>query len=284
MIGHDVAFDRTDADSSFSLAQWSNAWAQAAVGAGLAIGSFLLWRRINGGLQQPLTWSSLLLVALTLILAAWLMRWMWGGASLGRQLLPSLMILAVGLAVSLPLTNRSALAAFWGLLLGSELVAWLRGLAGEEKRASDTSPPAELDAPIAIVTDVPVGELNQLDHREGSPEVGVEAEQAAEADGDVIQQLTRTRSPEGQEVFSGELRAEFSAGERQSRLHIAFCPPLEKPPQVFAEATDVDERLGEVAVKVAQVLSLGARIDVELKSPAPADGAVRVEFYATSDD
>ena len=69
-------------------------------------------------------------------------------------------------------------------------------------------------------------------------------------------------------------------GDRQARLHVAFCPPLEQVPQLHAEATNVDEALGEVTVNVAQVLPQGARIDVEVAEPATRGGAVQVEFYA----
>lgn len=291
----DAAFHHSDADGW--LSQWKRTWAQVACGAGLAIGLFLLWRRFDGGLHQPLSAQSLLALAVVLITAAVCIRKLWhvgDGSEIGRRVLPALMLIAVGLSVSLPSSNGAALMAFWLLLILTEAISlFLRngirpddGATQSHGRQTVEDPEAEANtsaiaassqAPrliqpaldndaISTIAETPLGQVAETD--------------APEVDGQVIQKLLRTRDPSGQEVLFGELRAEFAAGERQSRLHVAFCPPLDRPPKVYAEATDVDDRLGDVTVKVAQVLTLGTRIDVELSAPATVSGAVQVEFYA----
>lgn len=285
----DAAFHRSDAGDWFS--QWKRTWAQVACGAGLAIGFFLLWRRFDGGLRQPLSAQSLVVLSVVLVAAAACIRALWhvgDGRDLGRRALPAFMLTAVGLAVSLPSSNRVALVAFWSLLVLTEVISVFRSGGSDSAIRSDGRQAVEDSTNAALSSDAPSQAPNliqppdegihQLNARTSLDSV-IESE-SPEVDGQVIQKLLRTRDPNGQEVLFGELRAEFSAGDRQSRLHVAFCPPLEHPPQVYAEATDVDDRLGDVTVKVAQVLTLGTRIDVELSAPATVPGAVQVEFYA----
>ncbi|MBW3596937.1 MAG: hypothetical protein KY475_06635 [Planctomycetes bacterium] len=91
-----------------------------------------------------------------------------------------------------------------------------------------------------------------------------------------LQQLTRYRDEDGAEVIHGRLRGEFSSNQRVQHLHVAFCPPLERPPELSVEQMDGPD----AAIAVGQVESYGARIDVRLTSPAREDESVVVEFYA----
>jgi hypothetical protein len=90
----------------------------------------------------------------------------------------------------------------------------------------------------------------------------------------ILQQLTRSRTADGCQVIHGTLVAEFVPGERTATLHVAFCPPFERLPQVEAAADDCD-------VKVVQVLHQGARLDVRLGRVCDIPKRVTVEILAT---
>jgi hypothetical protein len=67
------------------------------------------------------------------------------------------------------------------------------------------------------------------------------------------------------------------AGERQTTLYVAFCPPFELLPTVEANANGDYE----ADVKLAQVLHNGAQLDVRLSEPADEAVAVSIEFFAS---
>lgn len=300
MVGHDSTYQprsQVDAAGFVSdgwLRHWQRTWSQVACGAGLAIGCFLLWRRVEGGLHRPLSWQALIAVGLSLVATAAVIRHFWAEDDSrrllsGRRWLPALMLLSIGLAVSLAGTNGIALIAMWGLLLVTESLWLFRTESATDLNDSTAVAVDELSPSPPLGDDRKDDDEFQTNTRFAeSADLAsvdtltptVEEELPEQEEGEVLQRLLRTRDVNGQEVLFGELRADFAVGDRQSRLHVAFCPPLERPPQVYAEATSIDEGLGEVAVKVAQVLVLGTRIDVELEAPAEAAGAVKVEFYA----
>jgi hypothetical protein len=93
----------------------------------------------------------------------------------------------------------------------------------------------------------------------------------------VLQQLTRFRTGDGKDAIRGTLAAEFMAGERQTTLYVAFCPPFELLPTVEASANGDYE----ADVKLAQVLHNGAQLDVRLSGPAEEAVAVSIEFFAS---
>ncbi len=92
----------------------------------------------------------------------------------------------------------------------------------------------------------------------------------------VLQQLTRFRTAAGNEAIRGTLVAEFSAGQRDTMLYAAFCPPFERLPDVDVHVTDDSA----ASVKLAQRLHNGAQFDVRLPEPAENSLAVTVEFFA----
>ncbi len=89
----------------------------------------------------------------------------------------------------------------------------------------------------------------------------------------VLQQLTRSRSAEGQDAIHGTLLAEFAPGERSAMLYVAFCPPFERLPRVDLESC-ADARL-------VQTLHNGAQIEVRLPRAVKAATSATVELYAT---
>jgi hypothetical protein len=91
--------------------------------------------------------------------------------------------------------------------------------------------------------------------------------------GRVLQQLTRSRTTDGQDVIQGSLLAEFAPGERSVVLYVAFCPPFERLPQVELESS-ADARL-------MQTLHNGVQIEVRLPRAVKAAESATVEIYAT---
>jgi hypothetical protein len=94
--------------------------------------------------------------------------------------------------------------------------------------------------------------------------------------GVLLQQLSRSRDAEGHEMVHGTMTAEFAPGERNTVLHVAFCPPFESLPQVEAEIADGPD----ASVKVAQVLHNGARFEVRLTQPTAEAAIVSLEIVA----
>jgi hypothetical protein len=93
----------------------------------------------------------------------------------------------------------------------------------------------------------------------------------------ILQQLTRIRLADGREAVRGELAAEFTAGERQTTLYVAFCPPFERLPHIEVNIADDSD----ATVKVTQFLHNGTQLEVRLPEPAEDATRVIVELYAT---
>ena len=96
----------------------------------------------------------------------------------------------------------------------------------------------------------------------------------------VLQQLARIRTAEGNEAVRGTLVAEFAAGQREATLYVAFCPPFERLPDVDAHVADDST----ATVRVVQRLHNGAQLDVRLPAPADNSLTVTVEFFAAEPD
>jgi hypothetical protein len=108
--------------------------------------------------------------------------------------------------------------------------------------------------------------------RRSSPAIGADSNSDQ-----LLQQLTRSRAADGCEAVHGRLIAEFAPGERTAVLHVAFCPPFERPPSVEAEVVDGPG----CDVKLAQVLHQGARLEARLSRASSAAQRVTIEILAT---
>lgn len=93
----------------------------------------------------------------------------------------------------------------------------------------------------------------------------------------ILQQFTRTRAADGTQSVHATLLAEFAAGDRITSLHVAFCPPFDRLPDVETETIDDS---GATA-KLTQLLHNGAQIEVRLPTAVPAARFATVEFFAT---
>ena len=92
---------------------------------------------------------------------------------------------------------------------------------------------------------------------------------------DVTQWLTRSQSA-GVEQIKGGIRVEFAAGQRDATIHLAFCPPFSRTPQVMTE--DVDG--ASLEIRVAACFPFGARLTVRRPSgPKIRDVLAKIECY-----
>jgi hypothetical protein len=186
--------------------------------------------------------------------------------------LPSLALALAAAGLSLVGSANAGLAGLWGLLLVEEGWSWGR----LQREALATVPPA------AAMTTETLPDLSILEFDHERLEIVPDVDSApslpvhdAWTDESVSQQIVRRRDDDvNSEVVEGWLRVAFVAGQRHATAHVAVCPPLEGAPECQAE-----QAAGPPAgVKVAQVLSYGARLEVKLDEPADASTSVIVEF------
>lgn len=240
----------------------------------------LCWRRLAGALFQPLEPAVLLAVAVFVGAAAAAIRlaWRWqardGGASRWRRWSPwavSAGVIGVGAALSLKETSLLGLVPFWLILLGEEWWAWYaraRHRRARRRAAASVGPTASAARENPLETG----------HEAESPVISAVSVAQGPPAGDVVQQLIRRRAADGTEVVSGWLRVALAAGQRIANLHVAFCPPLARTPQVNVEQVE-----GPPArIKKVQVLPYGARFDLKLAEAAEASAWVLLQFSAQS--
>lgn len=240
-----------------------------------ALGLLVAGRRLCCGLSVPPPWpAGLLSGALAAgMAAAW--RWAWqvetraaaGRITFLRRALPALVPLSWGLALSLPPASARGLAGFWSLVVVEEIWGWLvagrqqyrRGSAPPGQRAENHVPPAS-SRPAAV-------------HAPFVPPPGM-LELAGE--GEVIEQLTRCRLADGREQIAGWLAVRFAPGQRSDCLHVAFCPPFARSPEL--QLTQLEGP--PVRIKTGQLQPYGVRLDLKLADTARAAERVVLGFAA----
>jgi len=253
----------------------------------LVAAAVLAARRGAGALALPLSFPVLLIVAAGLTVAALAIRATIAFSARNRQpawrsalerAAVSLAVVSLGAAISLPGTSPLGLVALW-LLLGIEevwawtsagrkdrllerLAAWRRGL-----RRADAVAVEPRAAPIETASGSQAELEHELLHADDPP---------AE---DVLQQLTRSRGADGTETLAGWLRVAMAAGQRNTSVHVAFCPPFARTPRVSVEALEGPE----LRVKVVQALPYGARCDLKLAGMSEAAATVLLRFSAQAE-
>ena len=106
----------------------------------------------------------------------------------------------------------------------------------------------------------------------------IESSEPSDPADDVVQQLTLRTTAEGAKELSGWLRLNVVAGQRNGSLHVAFCPPFDRPPVVEAEAVAGPD----CRIKVAEAQTYGVRLDIKLNASAAVKESVLVSFFAAS--
>ncbi|HEY4235492.1 MAG TPA: hypothetical protein VGM76_18820 [Lacipirellulaceae bacterium] len=255
--------------------QWPIAqWLVASSFLALALAIFLLVRRASGALIAPLPPLALFATAAGLYTWVWSVRLAWScranrdsivSRHTDRMIivwLPQLALMLVAVACSYPGRRVVDWLAWLPVIVansvGSQVVARWR-----QSRVDSAAvvPPA---ATIALRT------------YPSLPAAAADLSAATDDPGIMLQQLNRSRAPDGRETVHGTLVAEFAPEERTTALHVAFCPPFETLPHVEVEVADGPD----ASVKVAQVLHNGARIEVRLSEPVKTSTAVLLAIAA----
>lgn len=222
----------------------------ASLAIGMALSLLLLVRRFAGALTEPLPPAAL--IGTASVVLAWASAVRITSRALARPVaawLPAIALAAFAIACSYP---------------GSRVVDWLVWPAvfvayGCVVRIRIRSANTKLTA------------TPQFEPRISLADGGTNEQ--------VVQRLTRARTPDGADVLYGDLVAEFAPGERSVTLHAAFCPPFERLPRVEAEVAD------DVAanVKVSQVLHNGVGLEIRRLNPAGAKCRTCVTLVASCD-
>lgn len=210
-----------------------------------AIAAFLLARRVTGAFSLPLPVAHLVVTAFAVVLWALAVRQL----SARRP---------VAVAAAIIVLFTLALACSYP---GSRAIDWLIWPAAMLAVA--------LCPPLVLKSEEQSKQLRILPHDSESSDA------AEDETGTMLQQLSRVRTADGCETVHGTLVAEFAAGERQTTLYVAFCPPFERLPSVEANVADDSE----ADVKLSQVLHNGAQFDVRLPQAANEATNVAVEFF-----
>ncbi len=176
----------------------------------------------------------------------------------------SVAVLTLGGALSLPGSSIIGLVAFWGVLAAEEGWAWApagwRRVLRRRPGAKVAKPTVRIDQP-------------QLPR----PHVtGFDLGPARPPSGEVTQQLTRTRQADGKEVLAGWLRVPMAAGQRSANVHVAFCPPFVRSPEMTVEQIEGPE----ARIKTVQVLPYAARFDLKLSAFCETRVSVLMRFSA----
>ena len=229
------------------------------------------WRRLAGALNYPLETPALLLAGVLVAAMAGGARLLWRQVAAGPGALRTdwplavfltAAVLGLGAALSLPDTDTGALIAFWALLALEEVWAWRPAVWRQLHRAGQPAPPTRPVRP-----DQPQSPSHRWPPKESPPAIPPD---------DVLQQLTRCQAADGKEHLSGWLRMPFSPGQRTASIHVAFCPPFAKTPELTVEQLDGPP----LRIKTGQLLPHGARLDLKLAAKAEQPLNVLLQFSA----
>lgn len=261
----------------------------AAAGFLLSVSGVLLVRRLMGAFAHPLAPAAMIVFSATITVLVAAVRALWRrisqldttstrGGGLLLNVLLSLGVFCLATSLSLPESGALPLGVFWCIVVAGELVGWSpyygRLVRGFRTRRSNNRQPDDVTSPTIEVLSHEHS-VRTLDENEMTDEEG-------EDDGfellppGVSQRMTRAREENGAEVMYGVLRCDFAAGQRQQNLHVAFCPPLERVPELTTDQIDGPI----VRIKPSMVETYGAGLEVKLQAPCNEPTCVQVLFYA----
>ncbi|MCI0492484.1 MAG: hypothetical protein L0Z07_06080 [Planctomycetes bacterium] len=235
----------------------------------VSLGFFLVVRRAAGAISAPLAPTPLVLMVLVLLAWAWgvlaACRWLRQFSSI-TSWLPASALLLFAIACSYPGSRVVDwvvwLPAMAACLLGPWRIARSRQETAGLPKAQTQATVGEKAAGLAG-SDLQASEMAWDSN-------------AGDVSGEVLQQFTRFRTSEGQEVIHGTLFAEFRPGQRSGAIYLAFCPPFEFLPEIEVNAT----RGPESSIHVVQLLHNGVQLDVRLTQASERCERVAVELIA----
>ncbi len=100
-------------------------------------------------------------------------------------------------------------------------------------------------------------------------------ESDAESDENQTLWLSRRLTADGEQI-EGWVRVEFAPGQRETVVHVAFCPPLAGSPEI--ETEDLDG-MG-LEIRIAAVFPFGTRLSIRRSGPLDEGHTDRIGFIA----
>lgn len=102
-----------------------------------------------------------------------------------------------------------------------------------------------------------------------------EEDDSSANEADMTQWMSRRETDDG-EWIEGWVRVEFSAGQRETTVHVSFCPPLARHPEL--ETEDLDG--GDLEIRVGSAFPFGARLTVRRTGSTAEPHHARIGFAA----
>jgi hypothetical protein len=239
---------------------------------GLILGAtVIVVRRASGMLNVPLSAVSLVGTGVVAAIAAAGARWLipnelpwsmghWTAAAM--RWLPAAALIALAACVSLPGSSPVGLGLLWLVIVAEELTVW-RLLYGK-RAVGFVAAPRRDRGELSRKSVAEIDAIEVLPTRDG-PSIA----------NDVVQKLIRTQAA-GVDRIQGWLRATFEATERNTTLHVAFCPPFDEIPTL----TVVQISGPDCRIKTGQLLSYGVRLELKRALAEPEQAVVVIEFSA----
>ncbi len=257
----------------------------------LLLTTWLLVRRMDGQLRQPLGFLPLAVVGIAAAALASLLRWAWYQTGLRPRhwksrttlcwIVPSIAVLMFAMSLSITGTGTAALVFFWGTLLVVEGAWWwftgrlLQGVGGSTPVPRTGSSHTLRDTSSNATRPSVASDETSGNTRLGDAETG-DSDADDSLPHEVSQQLTRCWAEEDHDTVTGVLRAIFEPGRRSQSLHVAFCPPMLWRPKVAV----VQLSGPRARIKAADVQSFGIRFDLRLVTAGQTKQDVLIHFEA----
>jgi hypothetical protein len=235
---------------------------------------FLFVRRCAGALNEALPTTSLIGLTLSAALAAWAAQFLIRHSTAAQSTsltnlsrwLPRATLPILALAVSLPGSSPLGLLIMWLTIIAVEVRSWRRRPAQVPhhnlSHAGIATPPKSLVEIKQRTFDEPPAASDWLDQS-------------------LAQRMVYRRSDSDENtIVEGWVRANFAAEQRTAIVHVAFCPPFARQPQVEAESLDGPE----AEIRPTLVLPWGIRWEIKLATPAAEPLAVVLGFYAAQSE
>lgn len=251
-------------------------------------------RRYSGAYAGPLPTAALVvavLLAVTMSLASlWLFRrdqsrthstviaWL---PELTAWAIPTVFALVIAAAAApAQLGSVFGIAAIGAVVLGVTVLETTDWWANAMSKPQPVAATAAVEiAPIKVDSPIEINVVGETPHPAAVFLSDEEAEPADEEpdDGITTQWMTRRDEPDG-EAIEGTVRVHFTPGQRESVVHVTFCPPLSSVPDVELECIDGDEW----QLKTEAALPYGLRIQIRRSAGVTLDQSGRIAYLATA--
>lgn len=229
------------------------------------VDAIVLSRRAAGALSTPLSapwaWNSFAIAAGIAVAALVLWRRQMARGNRLRDRWPEAATVVLPFVWSLCFAPGLTPFAWGGLLAGWGLLVTATGLTGVWLKegcepASERRSPMDVDESIPLVAPQP----STLNPQPAS---------------DVTHWQKRIRIDDG-EMIEGAAHVHFLAGQKESLLHLSFCPPFAGVPEVHAE----DSLGGALDIRAEAVHPFGARLSVRRTAAFDSAESREIAFSA----